>query len=77
MRLSRPMMETDAAILYKGENLKQARFLVYSVADSARLLHELYPQARIISLKSGEKVYDALQSGKGDAYLGTICNCAI
>ncbi|MFQ1763088.1 response regulator [Aeromonas veronii] len=70
MRLSRPMMETDAAILYKGENLKQARFLVYSVADSARLLHELYPQARIISLKSGEKVYDALQSGKGDAYLG-------
>ncbi len=77
MRLSRPMMETDAAILYKGENLKQARFLVYSVADSARLLHELYPQARIISLKNGEKVYDALQSGKGDAYLGTICNCAI
>ncbi|MGL4477400.1 MAG: histidine kinase, partial [Aeromonas veronii] len=41
MRLSRPIMETDAAILYKGEDLKQARFLVYSVADSARLLHEL------------------------------------
>lgn len=69
MRISRPMLETDAAILYRGE-LSEAHFLVHPVANLPRLLRERYPDARITPLARGESVYVALQRGNGSAYLG-------
>ena len=69
MLVSRAMMETDAAILYRGD-LEHATFLVPAATSSGRMLRALYPNAVIRQLPKGEDLYSALESGKGNAYLG-------
>ncbi|XEI34547.1 transporter substrate-binding domain-containing protein [Aeromonas veronii] len=69
MLVSRAMMETDAAILYRGD-LEHATFLVPAATSSEKMLRALYPNAVIRQLPKGEDLYMALESGKGNAYLG-------
>ena len=69
MLVSLAMMETDAAILYRGD-LEHATFLVPAATSSGRMLKALYPNAVIRELPKGEDLYSALESGKGNAYLG-------
>ncbi|WP_033138680.1 response regulator [Aeromonas finlandensis] len=69
MLVSRAMMETDAAILYRGD-LQHATFLVSSATGSGRMLKAFYPEAVIKRLSQEENLYSALESGKGNAYLG-------
>ncbi|QSR73773.1 ATP-binding protein [Aeromonas jandaei] len=67
--VSRPMMETDAAILYRGD-LRQATFLVSSATDTSAILRELHPGAELRTLRRGESIYSALEREKNSAYLG-------
>lgn len=67
--VSRPMMETDAAILYRGD-LRQATFLVSSATDTSAILRELHPGAELRTLRRGESIYSALEGEKNSAYLG-------
>ncbi|MFB2864755.1 response regulator [Aeromonas sp. MdU4] len=69
MQVSRAMMETDAAILYRGD-LNHATFLASAMTDTASTIRALYPDAVIKQLSQGENLYSALESGKGNAYLG-------
>lgn len=69
MLISRAMMETDAAILYRGD-LQHATFLVSPTTGSSRMLKALYPDAVIRQLSQEETLYSALENGKGNAYLG-------
>lgn len=69
MLISRAMMETNAAILYRGD-LQRATFLVPASISSVRMLKALYPDALIKPLLPGEDLYLALKSGTANAYLG-------
>ncbi|WP_068978895.1 response regulator [Aeromonas sp. EERV15] len=69
MRVSRAMLETDSAILYRGD-LHNATFLASPAMGSTRTLKDLYPDAMIKPLSKQENLYSALESGKGNAYLG-------
>ncbi|WP_421199099.1 response regulator [Aeromonas enteropelogenes] len=67
--LSRPMMETDSAVLYRGA-LQQATFLAYAGSDAVSVLHDIFPAAAIRTLAPGESLYEAMKSGQGNAYFG-------
>lgn len=76
MLVSRAMMETDAAILYRGD-LEHATFLVPAATSSGRMLRALYPNAVIRQLPKGRISIRRWRAAKGMPIWVTTCNCVI
>ncbi|MFM4803083.1 ATP-binding protein [Aeromonas bivalvium] len=66
---SRPVLESESAILYRGK-LNDAVFLTSPLWQQSARLSRLYPKARQQPLADPGRWFEALKAGEGSAYLG-------